>query len=192
MSTTVFSPETTDKHLSGEDTPVLANESEHADAVDASTLKEESLLVRPAKETTSGRALRPNEALSSTLPLVLVRGTEHGKEMVLPGYYACVGTMPCANTEYYLLVRWEHRESGRRGERRVVLSEHVRVLDQDTVLFFTLDVASSTSTTASGPSAALPEDMLRPPPEFTASIQSTWEQSNERYPQLQHSAKRKS
>ncbi len=191
MSTTTGSPETTDKHLSGEDIPVFANESAHVDAVDIPPLREEPLLVLPAKETAPGRALRPNEALSSELPLVLVR-VEHGKEMVLPGYYACVGTMPCAATEYYLLVRWEHRESGRQGERRVVLPEHIRVMDRETLLLPPPAAASSTSATASGPSAASPEDLLRLPLESTSSIQSTREQSNERYPQLQHSAKRKS
>ena len=190
MSTTIVSTETNDKHLSGEDTSVFANESEHVDAVDIPPLKEEPL-VPPTKETTPGRALRPNEALSSELPLVLVR-VEHGKEMVLPGYYACVGTMPCAATEYYLLVRWEHREGGRRGERRVVLPEHIRVIDRETLLLPLPAAASSTSATTSGPSAALPDDQLRPPPESPASIQSVREQSHERYPQLQHSAKRKS
>lgn len=192
MSTTTVSPETTDKHRSGENTPVFANESEHVDAVDIPPLREEPLLVLPAKETTPGRALKPNEALSSELPLVLVRGVEHGKEIVLPGYYTCVGTMPCAATEYYLLVRWEHRENGQRGERRVVLPEHIRVLDRETLLLPPPAAASGTSATASGPPAALPEDLLRPPPESPSSIQGTREQSNERYPQLRHSAKRKS
>ena len=190
MSTTTVSPETTDKHRSGENTPVFANESEHVDAVDIPPLKEEPL-VPPAQETTPGRALRANEALSSELPLVLVRGVEHGKEIVLPGYYTCVGTMPCATTEYYLLVRWEHRESGRRGERRVVLPEHIRVLDRETLLLPPPAAASGTSATASGPPAALPEDLLRPPLESPSSIQRARQQSHERYPQLQHSAKRK-
>lgn len=191
MSTTIVSPETTDKPLSGEDTSVVANESEHVDVVDIPPLKEEPL-VPPAQETTPGRALRPNETLSSELPLILVRGIERGREMVLPGYYACVGIMPCAATEYYLLVRWEHRESGRRGERRVVLPEHIRVLDRETLLLPPPATASSTSATTSGPPAALPEDLLRPPLESPSSIQRARQQSHERYPQLQHSAKRKS
>jgi hypothetical protein len=192
MSTTTFPPETTDEHLSGEDTPVVANKGEHGDVVDVPPLKENPLLAPSTQETTPGRALRPHEALSSTLALVLVRGVEHGKVIVLPGYYACVGTMPCAATEYYLLVRWEHRENGQRGERRVVLPEHIRVLDRETLLLPPPDAASGTSATAAGLSAALPDNPLHPIPESTSSTHGAGQSGNERYPQLQHSAKRKS
>ena len=96
-----------------------------------------------------------------------------GRRSVLPGYYACVGTMPCADTEYYLLVRWEHREAGRQGERRVVLPEHIRVLDPAVVLLPPPHAASLTPVAASGPSVALPEDLVHPTSESTASTKGT-------------------
>lgn len=192
MSTTTLFPETTGKPLSGEDAPIIGNESEYIDAGDAPPLREEPFLVPPAQETLPGRALRPNEAPSCTLPLVLVHNVEQGKERVLPGYYACVGTMPCAATEYYLLVRWDHRESGRRGERRVVLPEHIRVIDQDTLLLPPPDSAFIIPATASGPPGALPEGLLHLTPESPGGIHTAGQLSNERYPQLPHSAKRKS
>jgi len=191
MSTTITPPETAAEYLSRESTPVFANKSEHGAAVDIPPLREEPLLGPLAKEPTPGRALQPNEALSSTQPLVLVRGVEHGKEMLLPGYYACVGTMPCAETEYYLLVRWEHRDGGRRGERRVVLPQQIRVIDQETLLLPPLDAASIMPIPPSGLSAALPDNPLHPIAESTASTHGAGPSNNERYPQLQHSAKRK-
>ena len=160
MSTTIALPNMNAEHLLGE-APFLAP---------------------PSKETVPGRALRPNEVLSSDLPLVLVRAAEHGKEIVLPGYYACVGTMPCADTEYYLLVRWEHREEGRQGERRVVLQEHIRVLDPEGEPL----TASGTPATASG---FVPEDLARLTP---ASAKAIGQGSSGLYPQLRHSSKRKS
>jgi hypothetical protein len=191
MSTTPSSQETSAEHLLREDVPVFTNDGKRVEVVNVPPLKASPLLVPPAEETTHGRALQPNEALSSEMPLVLVRSAEHGKELVLPGYYACVGTMPCANTEYYLLVRWEHRESGRQGERRVTLPEHIRVIDQDALLP-PPDTAFSTPAAALELSAALPGDMLHRVPELPPSTHTAGQPGNAQYPQLQHSAKRKS
>src|SRR5579859_4884308 len=188
MSTITSFPETTAELLSEEGALVFANDGEYVDVVDVLPLKDDLLLAPP----TPGRALRPNEALSSALPLVLVRGAEHGKEIVLPGYYACVGTMPCADTEYYLLVRWEHREGGRQGERRVVLGEHIRVLAPAVVFPHPPQGVSVTPVAPSGASAALPENLGRLTSASTASPKGTEQPSHERYPQLQHSSKRKS
>ena len=71
--------------------------------------------------------------LSSESPLMLVHIASDGKETVLPGYYACVGKMPCAEKDYHLLVRWEQRESGKYSEKRVVLPESIRVLERETL-----------------------------------------------------------
>ena len=191
MHTTLSPPETATEQLSGEATVVLSN-GVHVGVLDVPPLKEGGVLAPPAQETTPGRAVRHNEALSSTLPLVLVRAGEHGKEMVLPGYYACVGTMPCADTEYYLLVRWKDREAGRQVEKRVVLPEHIRVLDPEGVLLPPPHAAALTSAAASGVSAALSKDLGSLTSESPASPNGTGQRSHERYPQLHHSSKRKS
>jgi hypothetical protein len=186
MYTTLSPPETATKQLSGE-AAVLSN-GVPVGVLDVPPLKEGGVLAPSAQETTPGRAVRHNEALSSALPLVLVRAGEHGKEMVLPGYYACVGTMPCAATEYYLLVRWEDCEAGRQTEKRVVLPEHIRVLDPEGV---PPHAAALTSAGASGLSAALSKDLGRLTSESPASTKGTGQWSHERYPQLHHSSKRK-
>lgn len=190
MPTTTASPETNTAPLLGDGTPVVANDVDQVYVVDVAPLKENPLLAPSTQAGSTGRALRPNEVLSSEMPLVLVRSAEHGKEIVLPGYYACVGTMPCASTDYYLLVRWEHRESGQRGERRVALPEHIRVIDQDALLP-PPDVAVSRPVVALGLSPASPGDMLHPSPELTFGIHATGQPGNTPYPQLHHSAKRK-
>ena len=191
MPTTLAPPETPAEKFSGASAPVLATNGVHVGVVDVPPLQEGQVLAPLAQETTPGRAVRPNEALSSTLPLVLVRGGEHGKETVLPGYYACVGTMPCADTEYYLLVRWKDREAGRQAEKRVVLPEHIRVLDPQVVLLPSPQGAALTSAAASGLSTALSEDLVHLTAESPASTTGTGPQSQERYPQLRHSSKRK-
>lgn len=192
MNTTTSLPETPAEQLSVESALVFANDGVHVGVVDIPPLQEGRVLALPSQETRPGRALRPNEALSSALPLVLVSGAEHGKETMLPGYYACVGTMPCADTEYYLLVRWEHREWGRQAERRVVLPEHIRVLDPEVVLHPSPHAVSLTPAAASGLAAVSLEDLVRPASaESTASTNGTGQRSNERYPQLRHSSKRK-
>jgi hypothetical protein len=144
-------------------------------------------------ETTPGSALRPHEVLSSAQPLVLVRGADHGQEIVPPGHYACIGNLPCADTDYYLLVRWEHRESGRQGARRVVLPEHIRVLeDPAVVLPLSLCTPSATPGAAPGPAAAVAEESISLVSEATARANGPGQPNTERYPQLQHSSKRKS
>jgi hypothetical protein len=190
MHTTLSPPETATEQLSIEATVALSN-GVPVGVLDVPPLKEGRVLALPAQETTPGRAVQHNEALSSALPLVLVRAGEHGKEMVLPGYYACVGTMPCADTEYYLLVRWEQRESGRQAEKRVILPEHIRVLDPEGVLLSPPHAAALTSAGASGLSAALSKDLGRLITEAPASTKGTGQRSHERYPQLHHSSKRK-
>ena len=95
------------------------------------TIDASLVLLAPAAK--QGRALLPNELLSSESPLVLVHVASDGKETVLPGYYACVGKMPCAEKDYHLLVRWEQRESKQRSEKRVVLPEAIRVMERETL-----------------------------------------------------------
>jgi hypothetical protein len=191
MSTTISPPKTTAEQLSEEGVPLLAPKGDYVSVMDITPLQGGRLLAPPSQETRLGRALRPNEALSSAVPLVLVRGAEHGKEMVLPGYYACVGTMPCADTEYYLLVRWEHRERGRQAEKRVVLPEHIRVLDPEALLLPPSLSVSVTAVASSGPASAVSEDLGSLTPESTTSTNGKGQWSRERYPQLQHSSKRK-
>jgi hypothetical protein len=189
MSTTISPPKTTAEQISEEGAPLLAPTGEYVSVVDVPPLQGGHLLAPPSIETRPGRTVRPREALSSTLPLVLVFIAEHGKEMVLPGYYACVGTMPCADTEYYLLVRWEHRERGRQAEKRVVLAEHIRVLDPEALVL--PPSLSVTAVASSGPASALPEDLVRLTPESTTSSTGKGQWSPEGYPQLRHSSKRK-
>ena len=190
MHTTLSPPETTAEQLSGASAPVFAKDGKRIGVVDVPSPQDRRVLALPSQETTPGRAVRQSEALSSALPLVLVRGADHGKETVLPGYYACVGTMPCANTEYYLLVRWEDRAAGRQAEKRVVLPEHIRVLDPAVVLP-PLHGGSLTSAAVSGPSVVMPEDLVYLPSVSPASTKGTGQPNTERYPQLQHSSKRK-
>jgi hypothetical protein len=191
MNTTALALETPITLPSGAGVPVLTTTSEHVGIVGVPPLQEGEVLALPSQAPRPGRAVRPNEVLSSTLPLVLVEGAEHGKETVLPGYYACVGAMPCADTDYYLLVRWEHRERGRQGERRVVLPEHIRVLDPAVVLFTSPHAVTLQSAVVSGLSATSPEQPVHLTPEAPTSTNGTGQQSTERYPQLQHFSKRK-
>lgn len=191
MNTTALPLEPPITLPSGADVPVLATTSKHVGIVDVPPLQEGEGLTTPSQAPRPSRAVRPNEVLSSTLPLLLVGGVEHGKETVLPGFYACVGTMPCADTDYYLLVPWEHREGGRQGERRVVLPEHIRVLDPAAVLFTSPHAVTLQSAVVSGLSAISSEEPAHLTPEATTSTNGTGQQSTERYPQLQHFSKRK-
>lgn len=134
MSSSASLPETTFDPHAVASAPVLAIAEEKAHGMDTLPPSEGLLRAPPAEESWPGRALRPNEELSSTLPLVLVRVAANGQETALPGYYACVGKMPCAEKDYHLLVRWEQRASGQQGEQRVVLPEFIRVLEPDALL----------------------------------------------------------
>lgn len=191
MNTIALPLETPITRPSGAGAPVLETTSDHVGIADVPPLQEGAVLTSPSQAPRPGRAVRPNEVLSSTLPLLLVGSAEHGKEAVLPGFYACVGTMPCADTDYYLLVRWEHREGGQQGERRVVLPEHIRVLDPAVVLFTSPHSVTLQSAVVSGLSATSPEEPAHLTPEATTSTNGTGQQSTERYPQLQHFSKRK-
>ena len=189
MHTTISHPETTAENLTEEDTPVFDNDGEYIGVVDV-LLHQEGQGLAPPQETKPGRALRHNEALSSAMPLVLVRGTETGKETVMPGYYACVGTLPCADTDYYLLVRWEHREGGRQGERRVVLPAHIRVLDREALLLPSLLSGAVMPTDSSAEHVARQEEQVTP--DLAIYHDQPWQETTEQgTPSLEHSSKRK-
>src|SRR5947209_509364 len=124
MNTVASTLETTFSPFKGKETSLEKGAAESTDMTHVlPPPKIEASLVPVVPEAKQGRALQPNELLSSESPLVLIRVASDGKETVLPGYYASVGTMPCAEKNYHLLVRWEQRESRQHSEKRVVLPE---------------------------------------------------------------------
>ena len=193
MHTTLSPPETTAEQLSGASAPVFAKDGKRIGVVDVPSPQDRRVLALPSQETTPGRAVRQSEALSSALPLVRVRGADHGKETVLPGYYACVGTMPCANTEYYLFVRFRRDTCGGSAGRKAggPPGTYSRAGSSGGSPPFPSRRFShlcccirTTCCHARGSGAHLP--FASP-----ASTKGTGQPSTERYPQLQHSSKRK-